>query len=176
MIKGPKGFTLIELLIVVAIVGYLASIVMSSLGSARNSAYLARGQKEFDTLAQALQMYITDRGGRVPADVSRGLPPGLEAYLPTGQWPNAPWPGSVYDWDVWTDPLGGPQIQQISIRFCPAGGNLSTCQFPSETWAEGFGINSAVYYCVQGACRSHIAETISYPGRCVNCGATSTTP
>ena len=171
-----KGFTLIELLIVIAILGYLASIVMGSLGSARNKAYYARGQKEFESLNQALQMYITDHGGVIPADVTRGLPAGLEAYLPTGQWPNAPWPGSVYDWDVWVDPLGGPQIQQISIRFCPAGGALSTCQFPNETWASGFGINSAVYYCVQGACRSHISEAISYPGRCVNCGATSTTP
>lgn len=168
-----RGFTLLELLIVVGIIGVLSNIVLGNLGSARDKAFEVRGKKELRTLHEALQMYITDNGGRTPVDVSRGLPPGLEDYLPSGDWPSAPWPGSVYDWDVWTDPQGGPQIQQISIRFCPAGGGTSTCQFPRESWAQNFGVNSAAYYCIQGTCRSHIAESVNYPGYCMNCTATS---
>ncbi|MDQ5893024.1 MAG: hypothetical protein QG640_34 [Patescibacteria group bacterium] len=168
--KIVAGFTILELLIVIAILGYLSSIVLGSTSTARDKAYEARGKKELLTIYEALQLYMTDRGGRMPADVSRGLPPGLEDYLPSGDWPTAPWPGSVYDWDVWDDPSSPTDIAQISVRFCPAGGALSTCQFPNEDWAEGFGVNSAYYYCIQGACRSHIAEPVSYPGKCASCG------
>jgi prepilin-type N-terminal cleavage/methylation domain-containing protein len=171
-----KGFTLLELLVVIGIIGYLASIVITNTSSARDKAYTARSLQEFSTLNQALQMYITDHGGQIPADVSRGLPPGLEAYLPTGKWPNAPWPGSVYDWDVWPDPAGGPNIAQISIRFCPAGGDITTCNFPRETWATNFGVDSAYYYCIQGSCRAHDGDPITYPAKCANCAGTSTSP
>ena len=168
------GFTILELLIVIAIIGFLSATVLSSTRSARDKAFEARGKKELLTIYEALQLYMTDRGGRMPADVSRGLPPGLEDYLPSGEWPNAPWPGSVYDWDVWDDPSSATDIAQISVRFCPAGGALATCQFPNEPWAANFGVNSAFYYCIQGTCRSHIAEPISYPGKCASCGASST--
>ena len=57
-----KGFTLIELLVVVAIIGVLASIVLSSLSSARASARDSRRLAEVRSLQSALELYYLDNG------------------------------------------------------------------------------------------------------------------
>ncbi len=168
--KRLKGFTLIELLIVFTIIGILASFIFPRLQSAKSKTYMSRAQSEFKTMNTALAQYYLDTNN-YPPDANRDIPPGLGQYLAGYQaatWPKAPWPGSVYDWENWTD-VDGSKIYQISIRFCPAGGALSTCKFPTEPWAANFGVNSSVYYCVEGLCRSHINEAPGYPGYCVNC-------
>jgi len=170
-LQRSGGFTLIELLVVIAIWGILSSVVLASLTKARSSAAFARTKLEFRSLATAIELYIEDYGGVMPADVDRNLPPGLEVYLSSGNWPNAPWPGSVYDWDNWNNPdpgHTGEKIYQISVRFCPLG-HPELCRFPDEPWAVGFDYYSAVYYCVGGACRSHLSQPIDHPGYCINC-------
>jgi prepilin-type N-terminal cleavage/methylation domain-containing protein len=57
-----KGFTLIELLVVVAIIGVLASVVLSSLGSARSRARDARRESDIATIQKMLEMYHLDNG------------------------------------------------------------------------------------------------------------------
>lgn len=57
-----KGFTLIELLVVVAIIGVLASIVLSSLNDARARARDARRVSDMNTIYNALVLYELDRG------------------------------------------------------------------------------------------------------------------
>lgn len=170
--KNKSGaFSLVEILIVISIMGGLASVIVGSVNISREKTIFAKAKKDLQSVAQALEIYAIDNGG-YPPDAARGLPSGIEQYLPSDTWPVGAWTGSVFDWDNWTDPETGKPIYQISIRFCPAGGPISECQFPPETWAEDFDINSAMYYCVQGACRAHLSEAVDYPGYCINCDST----
>jgi prepilin-type N-terminal cleavage/methylation domain-containing protein len=57
-----KGFTLIELLVVVAIIGVLASIVLSSLGDAKERAARARLLGTLREFQVAVEMYYNDNG------------------------------------------------------------------------------------------------------------------
>ena len=57
-----KGFTLIELLVVIAIIGVLATIVTSSLSSARIKAQDAKRIATMRNLETALEFYYADNG------------------------------------------------------------------------------------------------------------------
>jgi type II secretory pathway pseudopilin PulG len=154
------------MLVVVAIIGIMAAIVVASLSEVRENARQARAAAEIRSFAAALETYVT-LNGQYPPDADRNIPSGLEQYLGNDGWPDGPWPESVYDWDAWN--VGGEDIYQISIRFCPQGGPLSACRFPRADWAQNFDVNSAVFYCFSGPCRSHNSEPVDFPGYCLNC-------
>lgn len=156
-----------EVLVVISIIALLATFSLVYMSQVRERAYMAGAKHEFHSISQALELYVYEYGD-YPTDTVRAMPPGLEKYL-GGTWPSVIWPDSVFDWDNWTA-TSGEKIYQISIRFCPQGGSLSQCHFPSEPWASGFGVDSSVYYCVSGPCRAHINQPLNYPGYCVNCG------
>lgn len=59
-VKRKSGFTLIELLVVVAIIGVLATVILASLGSARDKAREARYKSEIKNMQTALEMYRLD--------------------------------------------------------------------------------------------------------------------
>lgn len=167
--KAGAGFTLVELLLVISIIGILATILIPTYFSAREGARVARAKLELRSIAEALQRYQIDNGS-YPPDVSRGLPSGLEQYLPGGTWPAPPWSGALYDWDNWAPgDLSYPpntQTYQVSIRFCT---DVSTCNFPPESWAQNFDYYSAAYYCISGSCRAHSSQPVNYPAYCLNC-------
>lgn len=167
---NSKGFSLIELLIVVTIITILGLIVSGAFNSAREKAYLSKSKLQFKSFEKSLELYKTENGNEFPPDANRNIPAGLEEYLSADNWPEGPWPGSIYDWDNWDDPdTPGAKIYQISVRFCPASGSIDECQFPNTDWAQDFDVNSSIYYCVEGACRPHINEDVDYPGYCINC-------
>jgi prepilin-type N-terminal cleavage/methylation domain-containing protein len=169
--SARDAFTLVEILIVISILGVIAALILPLLWRSRDSAYTARTQVELRTIAEGTKFLSVEQGG-YPADVNRDLPNGLEMYLGPGEWPKAPWPGSVYDWDNWAPSAlqyePKEQVYQISVRFCPLG-QPESCTFPNEAWAENFDYYSAYYYCIKGPCRSHSSKPVEHPGYCVNC-------
>jgi prepilin-type N-terminal cleavage/methylation domain-containing protein len=59
MKNSKKGFTLVELMVVIAIVGLLSSIVLSSLGTARGKARDARRFEDLKQMQLALDLYYS---------------------------------------------------------------------------------------------------------------------
>ncbi len=60
IMRKQKGFTLIELMIVVAIIGILASVVLTSLGKARSKAKDTAVMSELSGLRASAEIYATD--------------------------------------------------------------------------------------------------------------------
>jgi len=173
--RQMKGFTLVEVLVVVSIISLLSAVTVTTMQQVRQQTRLSTAKQELRSFHQAMQLYMRDRE-KWPDDVNRDIPAGLGPYLSSGDWPQGPWPGSVYDWDNWSASELEPhdphdqRVLQISIRFCPLGDtDESDCRFPDAEWAENFDYHSSVYYCVQGPCRSHSSTGVDHPGLCVNC-------
>jgi len=62
MVDRNKGFTLIELLVVVAIIGILATIVITSLSKARKVTLDTKTRTEVESIKKAIELYHLDHG------------------------------------------------------------------------------------------------------------------
>jgi len=106
MKKAKKGFTLIELLVVIAIIGLLASIVLVSLGPARQKARDAKRQSDIRQINLAMEMCYDDSGcGGTERyiEVAGGVDnvTVIGNYMPTGTVPKDPTGISPYQY-TWT--------------------------------------------------------------------------
>lgn len=61
-LSSSKGFTLIELMVVIAIIGILSGIVMTSLGTAKNKSKNAAIQSGLGSLRAQAEIYFSDNG------------------------------------------------------------------------------------------------------------------
>lgn len=178
-----NGFTLIEIVVVISVIGVLASLVYTLiLPKWRERTYYSRSLSELNTMGNALSLYVA-KYNDYPPDVSRDVPAGMKEFIQSqagnNAWPDAPYPGSVYDYDNWAPDANGPQhTYQISIRLCNAGDN-ATCkaraqkyfsEYVDATTLNNWDSDSSVYYCIKGSCRSHQNRPMTHPGYCINCG------
>jgi len=159
-----SGFTLIEIMMVMVILGLLATVIIVIGRNTMQSAKIKKTAQDLRALTNAIELYF-DRYEHYPADVSRGLPSGIEVFLTSGKLPKGLWNDTCYDWDNWVDPVTGGKIRQMSLRFCCTQGSTG-CKPP----IANFDYYSAIYYCLQGACRAHSSKPITHPALCVNCG------
>jgi prepilin-type N-terminal cleavage/methylation domain-containing protein len=172
-----KAFTLIEIMVALAIVAVLATgITYIGRRGSKEKANLVRSQSEMITIANAIKLNVQEFNV-YPDDVNRALPAGIEQYIatPNDEWPNAPWPGSVYDYENWD----GGEVIQISARFCVSGQD-SVCKAAAEKYLQGkvpaatlnnWDSLSSVYYCIKESstdaakkCRSHSSRPVNHPG------------
>lgn len=99
-----KGFTLIELLVVIAIIALLASVVISSLSSARQKARDTRRVQDLHEMRSALELYHTDNGA-YPV-ISKWATSGVTAYDTGSKWDTLETALASYLEVVPADPLG----------------------------------------------------------------------
>lgn len=177
------GFTIVEICIVIVVIGILAGFTYSiTVPKYRERSYYTRGISELNAMANATKLYVTQYND-YPADVSRDVPAGIKEFVKgqtsTAEWPDAPWPGSVYDYDNWPPDANGPEhTYQISIRMCDVG-QSAVCKanaqkylkdYVDQTTLDNWDSYSSMYYCLKGSCRSHQNRPMDHPGYCANCG------
>jgi prepilin-type N-terminal cleavage/methylation domain-containing protein/prepilin-type processing-associated H-X9-DG protein len=66
VVRSRRGFTLVELLVVIGIIAVLVSILLPSLGRARESANQAKCLSNLRQLGVAFQMYANEANGKFP--------------------------------------------------------------------------------------------------------------
>jgi len=127
-----KGFTLIEILVVVAIIGFLAGIVLVSLQSVRERAIIARAKVEMTEIMKAAEMVKTTYG-YYPNDshASVTCPRNIIIELASGtKWEtftnacNDPY-GNPYEWDNVCF-SGEPRKADGSYPACPPFSDLNS--------------------------------------------------
>jgi prepilin-type N-terminal cleavage/methylation domain-containing protein len=113
-----EGFTLVELLVVIAIIALLMSILMPSLGRAREQAKEALGKSNLRQWGNVYSMYTNDNGGYF--DTGWPHPAGEDGFFAGG-----------HHWPVTLLPYYGDR----KLRFCPAATKSLAEESRAGKWA-----------------------------------------
>ncbi|MFA5933812.1 MAG: type II secretion system protein [Candidatus Paceibacterota bacterium] len=125
-----KGFTLIELLVVIAIIGILASVVLASLGSARNKGKDASVKSQLASIRAQAELYVSANNNQY-ADAD-----GVAITCSAGE--------SVFD------PTRTDNVSVLIAGIANAGG-IPACFADTTAWAVSSSLPSdptASFWCV----------------------------
>lgn len=123
--RAQGAFTLIELLIVIAIIGILAAVLVTTFTHIGESAHGARCKANLRNLAQGCFSYANSNGGIIPPAESYDilLPPSLMTRRTKLTYSTVP------GWVHWTGRDG-------DSSSCGAGASKSTCYAQSDNYNE----------------------------------------
>lgn len=153
IIKLQRGFTLIELLVVVAIIAILASVVLSSLSSAKGKGGDAAVKSNLNTVRGQTELFYSNNGNSF-------LPPGGSAF------PIATCP--AYSASA-TNMLAKDKVIAGAIaEAVKRGGNGSSCYNSYLIWAVAVGLKSSATasWCIDYGGNSR--QVSSAPGSAIN--------
>lgn len=112
--KSNWGFTLIELTIAIAIIGILSTIIITSLGSAREKGRDAKRIRNIQEIRTAIELYIAANGHAPDLGDSNCIDPTVQdIYCFTNDWSG----GTAKLWDDFTAQLN-PYMKTVPKDPC----------------------------------------------------------
>jgi prepilin-type N-terminal cleavage/methylation domain-containing protein len=147
--SSSKGFTLIELLVVVAIIGLLASIVLSSLNTARQKGRDARRIADLKEIQTSLELFYSDHNG-YPVSTSQATAATALSALVSGGYMSV----------VSDDPLGGGYHYVYISPAAPSGGTYAQ-KYCIGSILEGTAPSGVTGSCTNGLTLTGVQDAVN---------------